>query len=169
MTLAVCTEAALLLAVLALGLAAGTTNVDLIAGSMQPACLQPPAALALAGAALAVLAVVQHDAGMPEAAGFSASGLALLRMAEACGCCCGSICSARCSCRSAWCRRRISPPAGWLACRLGGRLAVAWACWPGCASAFGRLAWRRVPAVLAVSLLLAFLASLLVLSRARPV
>ena len=34
-------------------------------------------------AALALLAVVQRDAGMPEAAAFSASGLALLRMAEA--------------------------------------------------------------------------------------
>ena len=83
MTLALCAEPALLFVMLALGLAAGTTNVDLIAGLQQAGMVQPFAAIVLAAAALGLIALVQRDAGMPEAAGFGGSGLALLRMAEA--------------------------------------------------------------------------------------
>lgn len=170
MTLALCGDTALLLAVLAFGLAAGTTNLDLIADLTQAGMLRPASAAALAAGALVVLAVVQRDAGMPEAAAFSASGLALLRMAEA----------LRLLVWIDLIGALIVPagmmsaqdfPTGWLVGLLGWvvRLAVALGLLAGLRVAAGRLAWRRVPALLLVSLLLAFLAGLLVLARARPV
>ncbi len=170
MTLAVCTEPALLLVVLALGLAAGTTNVNLIAGLQQAHVVQPLSGVALAAAAVVLLAVVQHDAGMPEAAGFSASDLGLLRMAEA----------LRLLVWIDLLGALFVPlgmasaqdfPTGWVVGLIGWaiRLVVAVGLLAGLRVGFGRLAWRRVPAVLLVSLLLAFLASLLVLSQARPV
>jgi len=169
-TLAVYGEAALLLAVLALGLAAGTTNVDLIAGLTRAGMLQPPAAAALAAAALATLAVVQLDAGMPEAACFSASGLALLRMAEGLRLLVWidlvGVLFVPAGMMSAQ-----DFPSGWLTGLFawGVRLVLAIAVLAGLRVTAGRLALRRMPALLVVALLLAGLASLLVLTRARPV
>lgn len=170
MTLAVCAEPAVLLIVLALGLAAGTTNVDLIAGLRQAHVVQPLSGVALVGVAMALLAVVQHDTGMPEAAAFSASGLALLRLAEA----------LRLLVWIDLLGALFVPlgmasvqdfPTGWAVGLIGWaiRLAVSIGLLAGLRVGFGRVAWRRVPALLLVSLLLAFLASLLVLSQARPV
>lgn len=170
MILALGGEAALLLAVLALGLAAGTTNVDLIAASATAGLLHPLAAIALLAAGLAVLTVVQRDAGMPEAAGFSASGLALLRLAEGLrllvwidllGALFVPIGMASAQ----------AFPGGWLLGLVAwvARLLLALSVLAGLRTAAGRTAWRRVPALLAVALLLAVLASLMVLTRARPV
>lgn len=170
MTLGLGGELALLLAVLALGLAAGTTNLDLIAASTQAGLLQPQAAIALAAGALAVLALVQHDAGMPEAAGFGGSGLALLRMAEALRLLVwidliGAV----------FVPAGMVPaqdfPGGWVLGLLGWavRLAVGLGALAGLRAMSGRVPWRRVPALLLVSLLLAVLAGVLVLTRARPV
>ena len=170
MTLALCAEPALLLAMLALGLAAGTTNVDLLAGLQQARMVQPFAAIVLAASALGLVGLVQRDAGMPEAAGFGGSGLALLRMAEALrlllwvdliGAVFVPVGMASAQ----------DFPVGWAIgllswiVRLGvgiGGLAVL-------RVGAGRLRWRQMPALLGVALLLAALAALLVLTRARPV
>ena len=169
-TLALGAEPGLLLVVLALGLAAGTTNVNLIAGLQQAQMVQPLPGVVLAAAALVLLAVVQRDIGMPEAAAFSAAGLGLLRMTEALRLLVWidllgalfvpvGMASAR------------DFPSGWVVglAAWAIRLAVAIGLLAGLRVAAGRLAWRRVPALLLVSLALALLAGLLVLSRARPV
>ena len=170
MTLAVCAEPALLLVMLALGLAAGTTNVDLIAGLQQVRMVQPLAAVVLAAAAMGLFALVQRDAGMPEAAGFSGPGLALLRMAEA----------LRLLLWLDLIGALFVPvgmasaqdfPVGWAIGLLGwaGRLGLSIGVLAVLRVGAGRLRWRQMPALLGVALLLAALAGLLVLTRARPV
>jgi formate hydrogenlyase subunit 4 len=75
-------EPALLLVTLGLGLAAGTTNLDLLVGQLHQGLLQPPAAAALAAAALlAVALATPRDAA--ETTEFAGGELALLQMAEA--------------------------------------------------------------------------------------
>lgn len=170
MTLALCAEPALLFVMLALGLAAGTTNVDLIAGLQQAGMVQPFAASVLAAAALGLIALVQRDAGMPEAAAFGGSGLALLRMAEA----------LRLLLWLDLIGALFIPvgmasaqdfPAGWAVGLLSwiGRLGLSIGLLAVLRVGAGRLRWRQVPALLAVALLFAALAGLLVLARWRPV
>lgn len=170
MVLALGGEAALLLVVLALGLAAGGTNLDLIVGAAQAGLMHPSAAIAIAVSALAVLAVVQRDVGMPEAACFSASGLALLRLAEA----------LRLLLWIDLIGAVLVPfgmasagdfPVGW---GIGlvtwaGRLALALGLLAGLRTAAGRFSWRRIPVLLMLALLLASFAGLLALTRAGPV
>jgi formate hydrogenlyase subunit 4 len=169
-TLALGVEPALLLVLLALGLAAGTTNVELIAGLQQVHMLQPLAAVVLVAAALALLAVVQRDAGLPEAAGLGGATLALARMAE----------GLRLLLWLDLIGALFAPlgmtsaqefPVGWAVGLLSWvvRLAVAVGLLAALRVGVGRLRWRRVPAVLGVALALAALAGLLVLTRARPV
>lgn len=170
MTLAVGAEPALLVMMLALGLSVGTTNVDLLAGFQQARMVQPLGAVVLIAAGVAVLALVQRDAGMPEAAGFSGASLALLRMAE----------GLRLVLWLDLIGALFVPvgmmpaqdfPVGWVIGLLSwaGRLAAMVGVLAVLRVCIGRLQWRRVPALLAVSLLLACLATLLVLTRARPV
>jgi formate hydrogenlyase subunit 4 len=75
-------EPAIFLVILALGLLGGTTNLDLLIGQQHQGMLQPPAAAALAGAALVALAVASPDA-TAESNEFSGADLGLIEWAEA--------------------------------------------------------------------------------------
>jgi len=80
-SLACLAEPAMFLAILALGLLGGTTNVDLLIGLQREAMLQPYAASALAAAGMAAVALGsarRHDL-LTE---FSAIDLALLSLAD---------------------------------------------------------------------------------------
>jgi formate hydrogenlyase subunit 4 len=81
-SLACLAEPALFLAILAIGLMGGTTNLDLLIGQQHQGMLQPPAAAALAAGALVALGVASSDpAG--QTGEFSGGDLALVELAEA--------------------------------------------------------------------------------------
>lgn len=162
-------EPALIAVVLALGLAAGTTNLDLIAELQQADMVRPLAAMALAGAALVLVALAQP--GLEAADGERSGGdLALLQYAGALH-------------LLVWLDlvgALFLPigmgsaqdfPGGWMLGLLGwaARVLLSVAALAGLRAGTGRLHARRQPALLLVALLLAGLAGMLVLSHARPV
>jgi formate hydrogenlyase subunit 4 len=74
-------EPGMFLVILALGLLGGTTNLDLLIGQQHQGMLQPPAAVALAAAALAALGVA-NSGSTGLTAEFSGGDLALVELAE---------------------------------------------------------------------------------------
>ncbi|HUB14027.1 MAG TPA: NADH-quinone oxidoreductase subunit H [Acetobacteraceae bacterium] len=83
MSLGCLAEAVLLLAILALGLLGGTTNLDLLMGQQRQGLLQPLAATVLTAIALATIAVAEP--GMEgQATEFSGGDLALATFADQC-------------------------------------------------------------------------------------
>ncbi len=169
LALTVCAEPALLVAMLALGMMAGTTNVDLIAGLQQVRMMQPMVGVSLTAVALVLVAVAQLDTDMPAAA-FSGPDLALLRLADALR-------------LLLWCdligalflpaglAAADNFPAGWAVGLLSwlARIGLLTVLLSLMRAVSGRLPPRRLPALLAVSLLLALLATVLVITVARPV
>jgi formate hydrogenlyase subunit 4 len=81
-SLACLAEPAMFLVVLAFGLLGGTTNLDLLIGQQHQGMVQPPAAAALAVAALVALGVASADAA-GQTTEFSGGDLALVELAEA--------------------------------------------------------------------------------------
>ncbi len=81
-SLACLAEPALFLVILALGLLAGTTNLDLLIGQQHQGMLLPPAAGALAAACLACLGLAGSEAA-GQTAEFSGGDLALIEFADA--------------------------------------------------------------------------------------
>ncbi len=80
--LACLAEPGMFLVILALGLYAGTTNLDLLIGQQQQGMVQPPAAAALAAASLLALALVGSDVA-GQTTEFSGGDLALIEFSEA--------------------------------------------------------------------------------------
>jgi formate hydrogenlyase subunit 4 len=159
-------EPSMFLAVLALGLLGGTTNLDLLIGQQQQGMLQPSGAAALAGAALVVLAAAGPDS-TGQTTEFSGGDLALIEFAEALR-------------TLVWfdvvaglllplgIAEPGAGPLGWIIGVLAwsGKILVFSGCLAVLRSTIGRRDWGRTPLVLGIAAALGLLAALLALAGA---
>jgi formate hydrogenlyase subunit 4 len=159
-------EPALFLAILALGLLGGTTNLDLLIGQLHQGMVQPPAAAVLAVAALVALAMAT-PALSGAAIEFSGADLAMVELAEALrrlvwldliGALCLPLGMAE----------QGAGPLSWIVglAAWGAKLLVLVAGLAALRCATGRLPGSRAPQVVGVAAVLGLLAALLALASA---